>query len=72
MPIVNGTPVNVQRADNEVIVLFSVGDSSDSMTFSCESAEAANDCQDMWEMLVENACDHPANAEADIYEEDGD
>jgi hypothetical protein len=72
MPIVNGTPVNVQRADNEVIVLFSVGDSSDSMTFSCENAEEAHDCFDMWEMLVDNACDYPVNAEADIYEEDDD
>ena len=70
MPIVNGTPVHVQRADNDVTVLFSTGDSSDSVTFSCEDAESAADCIDMWSMLIENACDYPVNAEANIYADD--
>jgi len=65
--MITGTPAFVTREGTTVTVTFTVGDTSDIISFECASEDEAFVCHDMWCMLSDAAIDYPVNAESDLY-----
>jgi len=61
--MIAGTPVHVDRDENVISVLVSLGDSSTSLEVECGSAEEAAQCFEMWSTLISVAIDDPANSD---------
>lgn len=61
--MIAGTPVHVDRDENVISILVSLGDSSTSLEVECGSAEEAARCHEMWLTLISVAIDDPANSD---------